>query len=72
MVAINSYRLAPARFIGLQDGFGLMPSFELYHLEAPVGVHPEGSSVSRETLERHGYFVPPVPQMQLPPDVAAA
>jgi hypothetical protein len=52
--------LAPARFIGIQDGFDLGPSIELYNLTAPVGIHPVGSSVSRETLERHGFSVPPL------------
>jgi hypothetical protein len=51
---------APAKFIGIQEGFGLVPPVELYTLDAPVGEHPVGSSVSRQTLERHGYQVPPV------------
>ena len=54
-------RLAPAKFIGIQDGFGLTPSIELYNLTARVGIHPVGSSVARCTLESHGYYVPPLP-----------
>jgi len=50
---------APATFIGIQDGFGILPPIELYTLDAPVGIHPIGSSVSRQTLEKHGYSVPP-------------
>lgn len=49
---------APAYFVGIQDGFGFMPSFELYTLTGPVGGHPEGSTVSRQTLEKYGYSVP--------------
>ena len=54
-------RLAPAKFIGIQDGFGVFPSIELYNLTARVGIHSVGSSVSRRTLESHGYYVPPLP-----------
>ncbi|MDZ4803329.1 MAG: hypothetical protein SGI90_00525 [Candidatus Eisenbacteria bacterium] len=42
---------APAKFVGIKDGFGFIPPFELYTLDAPVGKHPIGSTVSRETLE---------------------
>jgi hypothetical protein len=34
-----------------------MPAFELYTLLLPVGDHPAGSTVSRQTLERHGYSI---------------
>jgi hypothetical protein len=61
MVALTELRWAPAEFIGIQDGFGTLPSIELYVLKAPVGGHPTGSSVSRQTIERHGYFLPPLP-----------
>lgn len=60
MVAVKTPRLAPAVFIGIQDGFGVVPAIELYALTAPVGMHPARSSVSRRTLESHGYYVPPV------------
>lgn len=50
--------VAPAYFVGIQDGFGFMPAFELYTLTGPLGGHPEGSTVSRETIEKHGYSVP--------------
>lgn len=49
---------APAQFIGLQPGFRHLPAIELYNLLAPVGEHPRGSTVSRQTLEKHGYVLP--------------
>jgi len=60
MVAVKKLRSAPATFIGIQDGFGVAPAIELYALTAPVGMHPVRSSVSRRTLESHGYYVPPL------------
>ena len=62
---VQARRFAPAQFIGIQDGFGLIPSIELYNLTARVGIHCVGSSVSRSTLESHGYYVPPLPVEQL-------
>lgn len=50
--------LAPARFIGMQDGFGVFPPIALFLLEEPVGIHPVGSTVSGITLERHGFALP--------------
>lgn len=58
MLSHSFFRLAPAKFVGVQDGCGVRPSFELFNLEAPVGDHPQGSTVSRSTLESHGFFVP--------------
>jgi len=54
--------MAPAHFAGVQDGCGIFPSFELFTLDAPVGIHPRGSTVSRSTLEENGFSVPPIPQ----------
>lgn len=48
--------MAPARFLGIQPGFGNNPAIELYVLLSPVGFHPVGSVVSRQTLERHGFI----------------
>ena len=50
---------APALFLGMQDGFGHLPPIELYTLIAPVGEHPVGSAVSRQTLEKHGFTPSP-------------
>lgn len=48
----------PAVFLGIQPGFKNLPPVELYNLLAPVGQHPTGSTVSRKTLEAHGYTPP--------------
>ncbi len=55
-VSTPSTTTVPARFLGIQPGFGPNPAIELYTLLSPVGPHPVGSAVSRQTLERHGYF----------------
>jgi len=51
----------PAIYVGLQAGFRKQPPIELYNLVAPVGNHPAGSTVSRQTLEKHGVNFPPAP-----------
>jgi hypothetical protein len=50
---------APAIYVGLQPGFRQQPPIELYTLLAPVGEHPAGSTVSRQTLEKHGFHILP-------------
>ena len=50
---------APAIYAGLQPGFRHQPPIELYTLLAPVGDHPAGSTVSRQTLEKHGFRLLP-------------
>jgi len=61
---------APAIFLGIQPGTHHLPAIELWNLTAPVGDHPAGSTVSRQTLERHGYSVPEAksqkPKLQTP------
>ncbi|MDI1337042.1 MAG: hypothetical protein PSU94_12740 [Lacunisphaera sp.] len=59
MPAEESPQSAPATFIGIQEGFGVRPPEELYTLHTPVGEHPVGSTVSRSTLEKHGFSVFP-------------
>ncbi|HET7537938.1 MAG TPA: hypothetical protein VFJ90_15870 [Candidatus Didemnitutus sp.] len=64
----NDYRLrmsdrtfrkpAPATFLGLQDARRGDPPLALFKLDAAVGDHPVGSTVTHTTLERHGYTVP--------------
>ena len=49
----------PAIYVGLQPGFRCVPAIELYTLLAPVGDHPVGSTVSRQTLEKHGFNLTP-------------
>lgn len=59
MVAAAKLRpLAPAVFAGRQEGIGRIPDFDLYNLTAAIPGHPEGSTVSAETLERAGYRLP--------------
>ena len=48
-------QIAPAKFLGIQPGFESQAAIELYVLLSPVAHHPVGSTVSRQTLERHGY-----------------
>jgi hypothetical protein len=55
---------APAIFLGIQPGFNHLPAIELYNLLAKVGHHPPGSTVSRKTLEEHGYVPPAFPTSQ--------
>lgn len=53
---------APADFIGIQEGTGRIPGFELYNLTQDIPGHPAGSTVSRETLESAGYKLPKKPK----------
>jgi hypothetical protein len=58
----------PAVYLGTQPGFNQVPPVELYNLLVKVGHHPVGSTVSRQTLEEHGYrpshFQPSRPNQQ--------
>lgn len=49
---------APVEFVGIQEGAYPGQEFELYNLTQDIEGHPEGSTVSRETLEKAGYEVP--------------
>ena len=52
---------APAKFIGVQEGVpGVVPDIELYNLTQDIDGHPVDSTVSRQTLERKGYSIPPM------------
>ncbi len=55
---VFNFMNTPAIFLGIQPGFKHIPPIELYNLLAPVGRHPAGSTVSRKTLEEHGYTPP--------------
>lgn len=48
---------APAVFLGIQPGYLHLPAIELFNLLVPLGEFPVGSTVSRQTLESHGYRV---------------
>ncbi len=56
--AAVSPRIAPATFGGIQEGFGTIPSQELWHLTEDIQGHPKGSTLTRTTLEKEGYIVP--------------
>ena len=57
MISSQTHLPAPADFIGIQCCFE-EESIELFTLNEPVGEHPVASTVSRQTLESHGYHVP--------------
>ena len=59
---MNPTDLAPAVYAGRQQGIGSIPDFDLYTLTAPVSGHPEGSTVSAQTLLAAGYRLPLSPQ----------
>lgn len=58
--------VAPVVFLGIQDGIPAMngrpalPSIELWNIMPgyTVGIHPECSSISTETIHRCGYITP--------------
>lgn len=56
-------RVAPVSYLGVQSGFGHGPDVLLYNLLAPLGDHPAGSTVSAQTLMRHGFAVPIIPRL---------
>lgn len=58
--AARSLPPAPAKFIGVQHCWGLTPDIELFNMTATVGELIEGSTVSRDTLEKAGFFVPAI------------
>lgn len=53
-MSVRRLRRTPATFIGLQEMLR-GPPVELYNLTADIPGHPRGSTVSRQTLEAHGY-----------------
>lgn len=59
-------RPAPATFAGMQEAPGRAP-FELFTLTEDIPGHPQGSTVSRGTLERAGFRVPTAPLPQRVP-----
>lgn len=42
-----------ATFLGTQPGIAHLPAVELYILLIPMGPHPKGSTVSRNTILRY-------------------
>lgn len=52
--------VAPVEFIGVQQGFGTMPSMNLYNLTEDVpGLGVKGSTLAERSIVKAGYEVPP-------------
>ena len=47
-----------ATYRGFQEGFGSRPGIELWNLVRPLGEHPAGSTLSRQTIESLGGRLP--------------
>jgi hypothetical protein len=47
-------------WVGYQQWHGSPPAIELFNLIQDIAGHPRGSTVSRETLEAAGFYVPPI------------
>lgn len=48
-------------FVGEQEGVGNIPNFKLYNLKEGIPGHPEGSTVTAETLAKEGFDVSKLP-----------
>lgn len=57
-IPFDARPLAPAFFVGVQEGFQHLPAIEIYNLTAQLGDVPAGSTVSRATLEDAGFYLP--------------
>ncbi len=53
--------VAPVTFSGIQDGMGVMDSFELWTTTEPFCGYPKGATISKNTLRELGYSTPPAP-----------
>ena len=47
-----------ATFLGIQPGYGTLPDVELWNLLEDIPGHGNGSTVSRETIEKAGHRLP--------------
>lgn len=54
--------MAPARFKGWQERPSGRPPIELWNLTHDIPGHPAGSTVTRETIERAGLYLPDPPE----------
>lgn len=52
--------MAPAFYVGWQEGSQQVPGFSLYTLIEEIPGHPQWSTVSDKTLEAAGFKLPPV------------
>ena len=71
VVAIQRREVAPAVFVGVQSGFGRVSDFKVFNLAADIAGHPQGSTVSDETLVKAGFALPTCSEIT-PDQVAAA
>jgi hypothetical protein len=60
LTARMSRPIAPAVYIGRQEGVGSVPAFDLWNLTADIEGHNEGSTVSSQTLIAAGFRLPSV------------
>jgi hypothetical protein len=51
--------MAPADFLGTQQGYKDIPGYDMYNLTKDIHGHPAGSTVSDITLKRMGFGLPP-------------
>ena len=58
LAARMSRPLAPAVYVGRQEGIGSIPAFDLWNLTADIPGHNEGSTVASKTLIEAGYRLP--------------
>ncbi len=50
--------MAPAVYIGRQEGIGRIPAMDLFNLTEDIPGHPKDSTVSEMTLSRVGFRLP--------------
>lgn len=59
LAARDARPLAPAVFIGIQEGFGPIPAIELWNLTGDIcGLGKAGATVSRKSIIAAGYRLP--------------
>lgn len=67
----NDKPVAPGVFLGWQVDLGNKPMFELFNLNGPFSVNgvkygPGVHTLTRRTLEKMGFYVPPIPHNATP------
>ena len=63
---VENKPFAPAKFLGIQPGIpGRIPDLELWNLTESIKGHGAGSTVSRQTIEKAGFYLPPAPKQDV-------
>ena len=63
---VENKPVAPANFLGIQPGIpGRIPDLELWNLTESIKGHGAGSTVSRQTIEKAGFYLPPAPKQDV-------